>query len=130
MIEASVVVVSYRRLETLEAILAAWLRIVPEVWLADCTGGRFKTELPIRHVRFSRDEGSRTRHALALLAGGEFVIKADDDLVPLPGLLEDFRTSYAAVGDGILGLIGRRFVGPRYYGETSFYRASAVQAPV
>jgi hypothetical protein len=122
----SVVVVTYRRLETLNGILAAWLLETEDVWLADCSPSGFKTDLPITHVRFNRDVGSAARHAAALLTSGELVIKADDDLMPGRGLAKDFERAHAAHPGAILGLIGRRFHGPQYYGGTEFFRSSKV----
>jgi len=125
----SVVVVTYRRLESLPVILGAWLRETPDVWLADCSG-QFKTALPIVQATFNRDPGSRSRHALAMMTEGDYVVKADDDFLPLPGFLADWRAAYKAVGENaILGVIGRRFNGPTYYGQTEFFRSSLVKEP-
>jgi len=122
----SVVVVCYRRVNSLDGILGAWLKQSPDVWLADCSGGKFKTQLPIKHVAFKRDPGNRARHAIALLTEGDLVIKADDDVMPEPGLIMDFLSAYREAGEGIYGLIGRRFVGPKYYGGTIFLGASKI----
>lgn len=127
-IDVSVVVSTYRRVLTLERILRAWLEMTDDVWLADCSLGAFSTSLPIHHVRFSRDEGNRTRHAVATLTRGDFVIKADDDVVPKLGLIDDF-TRYADARK-ILGLIGRRFHGATYYHDTEFFRANKITSPV
>jgi len=123
----SVVIVCYRRLAGLEGILAAWLKQTPDIWLADCTGGRFKTKLPIKHIIFNPDPGNRARHALALLTQGRLVIKADDDVLPGPGLIQDFLKAYNFGGPAIYGLIGRRFLGPKYYGQTQFFKSATVE---
>jgi len=123
----SVVVSTYRRLERLEGILMAWLAETPNVWLAD-SSGRFETALPIKHVRFSPDPGSKNRHAIALLTDGDYVIKADDDVLPRPGLIADFL-KYACLC-GILGLMGRTFHGPKYYGDTRPLQAHDVPRPI
>jgi len=119
----SVVIVAYRRLETLEAVLNAWLKQADEVYLCDCSD-KFETKLPITHVRFHPDLGNKTRHAVALLTSGEFVIKADDDVLPKDGLTKDFLKAWNITGKGILGLLGRRFHGESYYKNTSSLRAS------
>jgi hypothetical protein len=130
----SVVLVSYRRITRLEMILEAWLKETPDVWLADCTGGAFTTALPIHRVQFSPDPGNRARHALALLTAGEYVIKADDDFLPHPGFVKDALEAEAACvietgGPGIVGVIGRRFNGPRYYEDTAFFRSNDIPWP-
>ena len=126
MLKISVVVSTYRRLENLERILGAWLFQTPDVWLAD-SSGKFKTTLPINHVRFSPDPGNKTRHAVALLTAGDYVIKADDDVIPKPGLIEDFLEHYRLCG--ILGVMGRTYHGPKYYGNTKPVRAREISEP-
>jgi hypothetical protein len=118
---ASVVVVTYRRLANLETILAAWLDQTPEVWLCDCSPAGFRTELPIRTIRAIPDPGNRIRHAVATMTAGDLVIKADDDLVPLPGLIDQFRRAYDQCGDAIYGIHGRIFNGPSYYRSTRMF---------
>jgi len=123
----SVVVVTYRRLKNLERILKAWLEQANEVFLADCSGGKFKTALPITHIQISPDIGNKARHATALLTNGDYVIKADDDLLPKPGLVRDFLDNWYWQNGGILGLIGRKFSGESYYKNTQFFKASEVK---
>lgn len=122
----SVVVQTYAsvRLAGLEEILHAWLLQASEVWVADCSG-RFKTALPVTVISTSRDVGNRLRHCVALLTSGDLVIKADDDILPLPGLVAAFE-SFSAPQACILGLIGRRFHGPAYYGGTEFFASNKV----
>jgi hypothetical protein len=124
--KVSIVVCTYRRLANIERILQAWLQQTPDVWLAD-SSGKFQTKLPINHVRFSPDPGNKARHAVSLFTHGDFVIKADDDVMPKPGLIEAFL-DYSYL-DGILGLMGRTFHGPKYYGNTKVVRAREISAP-
>jgi hypothetical protein len=70
------------------------------------------------------DPGNRARHSISLLTAGDFVIKADDDILPKPGLVQDFLDQHNRFGKGIYGVIGRRFNGPSYYKNTEFCRAS------
>lgn len=121
----SVVISTYRRLKNLDRILEAWLFQTPDVWLAD-SSRTFNTNRPIHHVRFNPDPGNKARHAVALLTDGDFIIKADDDVLPEPGLVETFL-EYS--GLGILGIMGRTFHGPKYYGETRVIRAREINAP-
>ncbi len=124
----SVVIPTYRRLNTLEEVLKGWLEQTDDVWLAD-SSNKFKTSLPIRHVRFDPDPGSMNRHAIALLTSGDFVIKADDDVVPLSGLGDNLVAGAAKYG-GIVGIHGRKFNGENYYGNTVAYSAMKAAKPV
>jgi glycosyltransferase involved in cell wall biosynthesis len=125
--KVSIVIPTYRRLENLERILVAWLVQSPDVWLCD-SSGKFETNLPINHVRFSPDQGIPARHAISILAQGDYVIKADDDVLPKPGLIEDFlRFTHL---DGIFGVMGREFLGDRYYEKTRVYRSREILQPV
>ena len=124
----SVIVVTYRRLLALEKILRAWLTQTPDVWLAD-SSNKFTTELPIHHVRFSPDPGSKTWHAVALLTEGEFVVKACDDVLPEPGFLDDLIKGWQQVKGGMVGIHGRRFFGPSYYKNTSPIIAHSISSP-
>ena len=126
--KASVVVVTYRRLDTLDAILRAWLKQSDDVWLADGSG-KYKTDLPINLVQFTPDPGNRIRHAVALMTTGDYVIKADDDVVPMPGLADDLVT-YCAELDSIVGIHGREFQTDEYYGGTACYSARQINIPV
>jgi len=126
MYKISVVIPTYRRLKNLERILAAWLLQTPDVWLCD-SSEKFETKLPINHIRFSPDQGIPARHAMSILAQGDYVIKADDDVLPKPGLIEDFlRFTYL---DGILGIMGREFFGDKYLGGTKVYRSREISKP-
>ena len=93
----SVVIVSYRRVDTLESVLQAWLNQVDEVFLCDCSG-KFETNLPITHIKFHPDPGNKVMHAMALLTQGDFVILADDDILPKVGFAEDLYNGYKSSG--------------------------------
>jgi hypothetical protein len=125
----SVVVVTYRRLKRLNKILAAWLKETPDVWLCDCSADGFKTDLPIRYVYAKPDPGNRIRHAIALLARGEWVVKADDDIIPHQGLGGDFLKWGDQLGPCIMGVHGRTFHGPDYYRDTKMFSGKVVQQP-
>jgi len=123
--KVSVVIVTYRRIANLEKIISAWLNETSDVWLCD-SSGKFKANLPINYVRFSPDPGNRARHSIALLTDGDYVIKADDDLLPKPGLINDFIKNWNQNKNGILGLHGRKFKGENYYKNTQAYVADKV----
>ena len=126
---ASVVLVTYRRLGSLEAIIKAWLSETPDVWLCDCSPNGIKPS-GINYVRFSPDPGNRVRHAISLLTQGDLVVKADDDVIPKPGLMADFERNMAELGPAILGIHGRIFHGPSYYHNTKHFGAKTIQKPL
>lgn len=132
----SVVIVTYRRLQRLESILRAWLDQTPDVWLCDCSyegflHGDLRREgvLPIKYIRAFPDPGNRIRHAIATITQGDFVIKADDDILPMPGLIDDFREYAAEFKDSILGIHGRLFSGPDYYKDTIMITGKGIKRP-
>jgi hypothetical protein len=126
----SAVIVTYRRLERLAEVLQAWLAETPDVWLCDCSREGFKTDLPIKIIRAFPDPGNKIRHAVAMMTSGDYVIKADDDLKPLPGLIADFERCYCNDGiSGILGIHGRTFHGPDYYADTKMLSCKHIQVP-
>lgn len=126
----SVVVVCNRRLTTLYGILGEWQKYSSDVWLADCSGLEFSPPPGVHWVRFKPDPGNRTRHAIALLTTGDMVIKADDDFVPGPFLVGDlWKGSDFGRKECFVGIMGRRFEGPKYYGNTISARANKIAAP-
>jgi hypothetical protein len=130
-VKISAVVVTYRRLKNLGKVLEAWLRETPDVWLCDCSPGGFQTTLPVKIVRAQPDPGNKIRHAVATLTDGDLVFKADDDLLPLPGLVKTFEFAYAQLlGPAILGIHGRIFQGPRYYGQTKMIGQGKHDVPI
>lgn len=128
MSKVSVIVMTYRRLLNLERILRAWLAQTPDVWLAD-SSNKFTTKLPIHHVRFSPDPGSKIYHATALLTEGDFIVKACDDILPKPGLLDDLIEGWRTVKGGIVGVHGRKFLGPNYYKNARAVIANRISSP-
>lgn len=128
--KVSVVLVTYRRLARLGMILEAWLTQTPDVWLCDCSKEGFKTALPVKIARFVPDPGNKVRHAVATLADGDLVVKADDDILPLPGLVADFMKWRRALGPCVMGIHGRTFQGPDYYTNTTMHAAHMIEAPL
>ena len=125
--KTSVVVVTYRRLDGLDEILAEWLKETPDVWLCDCSKDGFTTKLPIKIIRATPDPGNKIRHAVALLTEGDIVVKADDDITPRPGLVADFTKYMHQVGPAILSVHGRTFQGPSYYSNTTMYGSKGIR---
>lgn len=128
---ASVVLVTYRRIERIPEILAAWLKQTPEVWLCDCSLHGVKIVPPgTRIARFRPDPGNKVRHAVATLTDGDLVIKADDDIMPLPGLVNDFLHWGEELGPCIMGIHGRTFKGLDYYRDTEMHAAHMQTQPL
>jgi hypothetical protein len=130
-IKASVVIVTYRRLERIPEILAAWLAQTSDVWLCDCSLHGVKVVPPgTKIARFRPDPGNKVRHAVALLTQGDIVIKADDDILPLPGLVQDFITWHEKLGPCVTGIHGRTFQGPDYYLNTTMHAGHMIKEPM
>ena len=127
--KSSVVVVTYRRLARIREILEAWQAQCDDVWLCDCSKDGAPVPQGVRVARFAPDPGNRTRHAVALLADGDIVIKADDDIMPLPGLVHDFERWHAHLGPCISGVHGRTFHGKDYYNDTKMVSARHIEKP-
>ena len=79
---------------------------------------------------FYPDPGNRIRHAVALAYPGSPVIQADDDVMPLPGFTEELLKWHKQYPDDFVGVIGRTFKGPEYYGNTTFYAGKKIKEPV
>lgn len=130
---ASVVIVSYRRTTSIPAIVKAWRDQEPaaDVWLCDCSrDGLPINRAGITYVHAVPDPGSRVRHAVATMTRGDIVIKADDDILPLPGLVADFIKWGEKLGPCVMGIHGRTFHGPDYYRDTTMYAAHMQTAPL
>ena len=67
---------------------------------------------------------------MALLTSGDIVIKADDDIMPLPGLVHDFIHWHEALGPCVTGIHGRTFHGPDYYHDTKMHAAHKQTVPL
>jgi hypothetical protein len=61
---------------------------------------------------------------------GDICIKADDDIMPLPGLADDFIKWHDKLGPCISGIYGRTFQGPEYYGNTTQISGHKQKEPV
>ena len=128
----SVIITTYQRFKNLERIYSAWLeQPVEEVWILN---GNKNVKLDYgdhpKGVIFNmpRDFGTKMDYAFALLTEGDYIILADDDVLPKKEFAEDLYRGWKQVGGGIVGVIGRKFIGERY-GQSIFYRASKITAP-
>ena len=119
---ASVVVVTYRRLERLGEILQAWLRQTPDVWLCDCSKDGFKTNLPVRMARFWPDPGNKTRHAVATSPKAISASRPTTTSCRCPAWrrLPEMACKARAC---VTGIHGRTFHGPDYYRDTEMHAA-------
>jgi len=128
---ASVVLMAFRRLDRIPEILATWLKQTPDVWLCDCSLHGVKiVPQGVNIARFRPDPGNRVRHAVATITNGDIVIKADDDIMPLPGLVADFLKWGEKLGPCVMGIHGRTFHGPDYYRDTTMHAAHMIAAPL
>jgi hypothetical protein len=133
----SVIVTTYstERQGTINRILKSWLKEpVDQVWLID---GKNPPILPedaiIKDTRFEywplwRDKGTRTDYALVALTDGDYIILADDDVNPFPGLTMDLLRGLEKFD--IVGIMGRTFEGPDYHKNTTYYKANKLTVPM
>ena len=129
--KVSVVITTYRDRGHLFEIIDTWLSENINVYVAD--GSRdgigsmhLKTTSQYHHYHYYPDPGNKIRFATAQLTTTPYVILADDDFMPKPGLIEDFF-SYNKYG--FMGLIGKKPDSP-HYRKCSFYRADKIKEPV
>lgn len=125
----SVVLVTYRRLKRINEIAEEWLRETGDVWVCDCSqqGARINPKIKVVHAY--PDPGNRIRHAVATMAIGDLVIKADDDVMPRKGIVSDFVRHSEKYGPGIYGIHGRLFNGPDYYHNTRLFGSKQLKSP-
>jgi hypothetical protein len=127
----SALITTYTRYGRLEELIIGWLaQPIDQLWILD-GGGRFKTALPDPRLlvfNLPTDLGTKMDYAFALLTEGDLICLADDDVLVKPGFLEDLHRCWASKG-GIVGILGRTFHGPVYWGNTRFYRASLIKEP-
>ena len=128
----SVLVTTYhpKRRRDAAGICAMWSKEpVEQVWLLDGSG----QSLPVAPIGFMHwkmpvDFGTRTDYGVALLAEGDLIICADDDLMPKPGFVQDLVDGMDALDAGFVGVIGRIFNDPEY-SKTTYYAASKIEKP-
>jgi len=121
----TIILVCYKRFIYLDDILNAWLEQVDEVIVID-NSGTFKTDLPILVININKNLGPQVKYPFSFLAKNKWVIYADDDIMPLPGLARDL---FKHKKKGIIGVIGRVFDGNGYYTSTG-YRGGDIKRPV
>lgn len=125
----SVIVTTYRRYGRIREILRAWKDAgADEVILAN--GGRAirkDGDFFAEHL-YNPDPGNRIRFASAHLAKNDFVVLADDDVMPKPHIFADFWFYYSDQ-PGIYGVIGRKPNADSYF-KTTFFKASEIKSPV
>lgn len=127
----SVLITTYCRYKTLDQVVLGWLaQPADEIWVID-GGGKFScrhTDPRLLVFNMPRDLGTKMDYAMALLTDGDLICLADDDVLVKPGFLEDLYETWNLKG-GIVGILGRTFHGPVYWGNTTFYRASFLTDP-
>ena len=134
--DVTIIITTYRRKSHIRQIANSWLLQCPNVIIAN--GGD-----PIEHLQpeihqhlYNPDPGNKIRFSSALLSDTPYILMADDDVMPLPGLLDDFISHYKAFINRtdlmfypILGIIGRQMTNPVYW-KWGFVKASKLIKPV
>ena len=127
----SVLITTYCRYKTLDRVILGWLaQSADQIWVID-GGGSFKTQYKDpRLLVFNMpcDLGTKMDYAFALLTEGDLICLADDDVLIKPDFLNALYNTWKLKG-GIVGILGRTFHGPVYWGDTTFYRASLLKVP-
>ena len=125
--KVSVVVTSYRDRGNLSNILDAWDSFDVPVYLADGNpnDNQWDKVYNIHHYRYHPDPGNKIQYATAALTTTPFVLLADDDVMPKPGLIEDFLNYHQY---GFSGIMGREFTCDDYR-KTPFHRADKLEEP-
>jgi len=128
----SVIITTYHpgRRGVLDEIARAWLeQPVDQVWVLN-SGAQWLPPPPVGgDVRFQifnlpLDLGNGADYCFALMTSGDYVILADDDMVPLDGFVGRFL-EHSDKAD-ILGVMGRIFRGPKYRRDTFPVRGDSV----
>lgn len=139
----SVLITTYRRFDTINRVCASWLdqADVGEVWLLDNTNGYARSHLrtevvdnpKFKYWRLPADFKTRADYGVAPLTQGEYIWFADDDVVVHPGfsaeMIEKARVHATEAGRLMVGVIGRKFYGPRYIEDTSYFCAMKAKQP-
>lgn len=138
MSSVSVIVNTYHRGRQvgLDDIAKAWLaQPVDQVWILDGLGSyrpnphfaAMVADDRFRVFNLAPDLGNGADYCFALLTSGDYVILADDDMVPYKGFVERML-EHAGFAD-ILGVIGRKFNGPLYKLNTKYVSGLNISKP-
>ena len=117
MIKATVIIVCYDRFKRFEEILRSWLSQVDEVIVLD-NSGKFKTDLDVLVVSMSKNYGPVMKYSMSFWAKNEWIVYADDDILPLPGFAKDLWKQ-KKLGSAV-SMIGRIFDGKSYYTSSGY----------
>lgn len=128
--KVSVVITSYRDRGHLWNVINQWMSFGITVYLADAgksnTGPEHRYMKYFHHYLYNPDPGNKIRFATASLTTTPYVILADDDVMPKPGLIEDFLKYHQG---GFSGIIGKQFTNDDYR-KCPFFRADKIDKPV
>lgn len=132
----TVIMTSWRRHENLASIAKAWLEQpeCSELILWDNSGDTSPAyasamanavteveEMGAWVIRSTQNYGSSARYALAALAKNEILMFGDDDVLPLPGLLNELLEVWDEDPQRMVGVRGRNWMGPEYEHHIDIY---------
>jgi hypothetical protein len=125
--DITVIITTYRRYTHLSKIVDGWQAQCPNVIIAN--GGKWFNKPGVPQVVYNPDPGNKIRFSAAIISLTDYVLLADDDVMPLPGLVNDFIKWGDKYPDAILGVIGRLMTDPLYW-KCPFIRASKLTEPL
>ena len=128
----SVLITSHKlRFNTLDIVINSWLNEpIDELWIIDDGTGFKSSFIDNRLLIFNmpKDFETRADYCLALMADGDLIIMADDDVVVKSGFTLDLYNGYKKT-NGIVGIAGKEFFGPRYIRDTKIYKSYRISEP-
>lgn len=152
----SVLINCYKRYDNLSEVIKGWLKNpVDEVILLDCGNKALylnelqqlvKNEPKFNIISMTKDlYKTRTDYSVSALTVGDYVVFADDDIVPREGFLNDLYKGYvkskkkvaqkrnmsvfSTVLDPFVGVIGRKFISNVYKTQGTYCRSDKVTEP-
>lgn len=126
----SVVIATHpARYGTVGQVVRAWLGLkeIDDVILAiGGQGGGHSIPWEVKVHNYDPDPGNKIRFASGKLAKNQRIILADDDVIPKPGLIDDYlKARIKLFRSPFMGILGKKFDNPEYL-KCTHYRADEI----
>ena len=127
----SVLITSHKaRFNTLNRVIGSWLtQPVDEIWVID-DGNNFKTEIKDPRLlifNMPKDFETKSDYVLSILSDGDLIVLADDDIIVYESFLIDLYNGYKKTKNSIVGIYGKRCLGPHYLKDTKRYKSKNIE---